>query len=91
MLVADTQSRSDFFPYQGQLFLIHAPVDRNGFGILQVDPDDFTKSKEVLVADMHSSCFYPFTRVYGSEVYLSYTVDRKHIRLSHFNLSHFLS
>ena len=40
---------------------------------------------------MHSSCFYPFVQ-YGTgyELYMSYTVDRQHIRLVGFTLSKYL-
>lgn len=80
-LVRDVQSRSDFIAYAGELYLIHAPRDRNGFGILRVDREQLKNSRPVAVADMQSSCFYPFARVEEDTVYLSYTVDRQHIRL----------
>ncbi len=83
-LVRDAQSRSDFIAYAGELYLIHAPRDRNGFGILRVDREQLKNSRPVAVADMQSSCFYPFARVEEDTVYLSYTVDRRHIRLSRF-------
>ena len=63
---------------------MHAPKDRSGFGILWVDREQLKHSRPVAVADMKSSCFYPFARVEGDTVYIAYTVDRKHIRLSHF-------
>lgn len=83
-LVRDAQSRSDFIAYAGELYLVHAPKDRSGFGILWVDREQLKHSRPVAVADMKSSCFYPFARVEGDTVYFAYTVDRKHIRLSHF-------
>ncbi len=85
VLIADAQSRSDFFSRDGRLYLVHAPRDRNGFGIIRVDTNDLAKSRPVLVADMEESLFYPYTQVYGDEVWISYTVDRKHIRLSRFS------
>ncbi len=81
-LIADDQSRSDFFFYQNHLYLIHAPKDRKGFGIVRVDTDDLTRSVPVMVADMKSSFFYPFTKVIGDDLYVSYTVARQHIRLA---------
>lgn len=81
-LIADEQSRSDFFMYNNQLYLMHAPKDRKGVGIVRVDTEDLTKSVPILVADMKSGCFYPFTRVYGKRLYVSYTVSRLHIRLT---------
>ena len=81
-LIRDAQSRSDFIVYDGALYLIHAPLDRNGFGIVRVNPDDLARSVPVLVADMQDSLFYPYAEVHGGEMYLSYTVDRKHIRLA---------
>ena len=89
-LIKDTQSRSDFIFYKNELYLIHAPVNREGFGIIKVNRDDLSKSVPVLVADMESSFFYPFTDIYGNDAYISYTVDRKHIRLSKFNLENYL-
>lgn len=90
-LVRDVQSRSDFIAYAGELYLIHAPKDRNGFGILRVDRKQLKNSRPVAVTDMQESCFYPFARVEDDTVYISYTVDRKHIRLSHFPAAELLA
>ena len=89
-LIRDAQSRSDFIYYQNQLYLIHAPLDRDGIGVVRVDTDDISHSETVLVARMHESMFYPFMDVYGDEVYLSYTVDRKHIRLTKFRMLNYV-
>ena len=89
-LVRDAQSRSDFIWYNGALYLIHAPIDRNGFGILQIDRENPAASKPVAVADMHDSLFYPYTDLYGDYAYMSYTVARKHIRLTRFPLAAYL-
>ncbi len=85
-LIRDTQSRSDFFEWRGELYLVHAPADRNGFGIVRIDRNDPAKSLPAAVVDMKSSLFYPYTTVRGDDLYISYTVDRKHIRLSKFDL-----
>lgn len=90
VLIADTQSRSDFFMYQEKLYLIHAPKDRNGFGIVRINTEDIALSEVVLVADMKDSLFYPFTTVIGDDVWISYTISRKHIRLSKFSAKTFL-
>jgi len=90
MLISDAQSRSDFIRYDGRLLLIHAPLNREGFGLVEVDTRELSRSRTVLVADMKSSCFYPYVSVYGDRAYISYTVDRKHIRLSWFTLSRYL-
>lgn len=89
-LIQDAQSRSDFIYHNGELYLIHAPKDRNGFGIIKIDRDDFKNSKVLVVADVpcegtKESLFYPYTEVHGEDVYISYTIDRKHIRFSKFN------
>lgn len=89
-LIADAQSRSDFILYEGGLYLIHAPIDRNGFGMVKIDTQDISKSEVVFVADMKSSLFYPYVSVYGDDAYISYTVDRKHIRLSKFCLRNYV-
>ena len=90
VLIKDAQSRSDFIYYKNELYLIHAPQNRNGFGIVRIDRQDISRSEAVAVVDMGSSCFYPFVKVYGNEAYISYTVDRKHIRLSKFNLDNYV-
>lgn len=89
-LIRDAQSRSDFIVYDGKLYLIHAPLDRDGFGIVRVDRDDLADSRPVAVVRMGESLFYPFARVIGDTVYLSYTVDRKHIRLTRFDAKTYL-
>ncbi len=85
--IKDCQSRSDFIYYNGELYLIHAPKNRNGIGLVRVDTEDLANSEAVIVADMQSSCFYPFGMVYGNELYISYTVNRLHIRLAKVDLS----
>lgn len=81
-LIADEQSRAVFFRYKDTLYLMHAPKDRLGVGIVRVDPEDLTKSTPLLIADMKSSCFYPFAKLYGETLYVAYTVARQHIRLT---------
>lgn len=85
-LIRDTQSRSDFIFHDGELYLIHAPKDRDGFGIVRVNRENPGESKVVAVCDMDDSLFYPYARIYGGDVYMSYTVARKHIRLSKFDV-----
>lgn len=89
--VEDCQSRGDFIFYQGQLYLFHAPIDRDHIGILHIDTEDITKTEVVLQAKMHTSCFYPFVQYYrDNELAMSYTVARQHIRLAAFTLSDYL-
>jgi len=90
VLIRDAQSRSDFIYYNGGLYLIHAPVDRNGFGIVKINTENLGKSEPVMVADMKSSLFYPYTLLYGGYAYMSYTVSRKHIRLARFRIGDYL-
>lgn len=91
VLIADCQSRSDFIVYRDQLYLVHAPKDREHIGIVRVDTGNLANSSVVLQVKMHSSCFYPFVQ-YGPEheLYMSYTVGRRHIRLAGFTLSKYL-
>lgn len=91
VLVGDSQSRSDFIVYNDELYLFHAPTNRNHIGILKINTDDIAKSEIVLQADMQGSCFYPFIQ-YNSkgELCMSYTVSRKHIRLASFTLSKYI-
>ena len=91
VLIADCQSRSDFIVYAGNLYLVHAPVDREHIGIVKVNTDDIAASTPVLQADMKSSCFYPFVQYLDKNaIGMSYTVDRKSIRLSWFDPQKFL-
>ena len=88
--IEDSQSRSDFIFYQNRLYLFHAPIDREHIGIVRIDTDDIGKSEIILQAKMHTSCFYPFVQYYNNELAMSYTDNRKHIRLAEFTLSKYL-
>jgi len=89
--IHDSQSRSDFIFYKGNLYLFHAPIDREHIGIVKIDTCDITKSKVILQAKMHTSCFYPFIQYLDNgELAMSYTVARQHIRLAKFTLSKYL-
>ena len=91
MLVGDSRSRNDFIMYKNGLYLFHAPINRNHIGILKINTTDIEKSEVVLQADMKGSCFYPFVQ-YDTEgnIYMSYTVDRKHIRISKFTFEKYI-
>ena len=91
VLVEDCQSRSDFIVYDGNLYLFHAPINREHIGLLKIDTDDLSKTEIVFAADMKGSCFYPFID-YNSkgELSMSYTVSRRHIRLADFTLSKYI-
>ncbi len=89
--IYDTQSRGDFILYQGQLYLFHAPIDREHIGIVKINTEDITKSEVVLQANMQGSCFYPFVNYFrDGELAMSYTISRQHIRLAEFTLSKYL-
>ena len=89
--IEDCQSRGDFIFYRGNLYLFHAPVNREHIGIVKIDTENIANSQVVLQAQMHTSCFYPFVQYYGEgELAMSYTVARKHIRLARFTLSKYL-
>ena len=89
--VEDCQSRGDFILWRGELFLFHAPIDREHIGILRVDPDNLAKSRELLVAHMASSCFYPYVDYFpDGGLGMSYTVARRHVRLARFDLDRYL-
>ncbi len=90
VLVEDCQSRGDFYMWNGNLYLFYAPIDREHIGVLKVNTEDITKSEIRLIADIHGSCFYPFVQSFGEELAMSYTVDRKHIRLSQFDPDKYL-
>ena len=89
--IEDSQSRGDFILYGNELYLFHAPIDREHIGIVKIDTGDLSKSEVVLQAKMHTSCFYPFVQYYSEgELAMSYTVERKHIRLARFALSKYI-
>ncbi len=89
--IADCQSRGDFILYDDHLYLFHAPIDREHIGVVKVDTENIANSQVVLQAKMHTSCFYPFVQYYkNNELAMSYTVDRKHIRLAEFTLGKYL-
>jgi hypothetical protein len=89
--IEDCQSRGDFILYGGDLYLFHAPIDREHIGIVKINTEDISKSEVVLQAKMHTSCFYPFVQYYDNgELAMSYTVERKHIRLAKFALSKYV-
>ena len=89
--IEDCQSRGDFIFYQNNLYLFHAPIDREHIGIVKIDTENIANSHIVLQAKMHTSCFYPFVQYYkGNELAMSYTIARKHIRLAQFTLSKYL-
>lgn len=89
--IEDCQSRGDFIYYRDNLYLFHAPIDREHIGIVKINLEDLSKSEVILQAKMHTSCFYPFIQYYNdNELAMSYTVERKHIRLARFNLSKYL-
>ena len=89
--IEDCQSRGDFIYYKDNLYLFHAPIDREHIGIVKIDTENIVNSQVVLQAKMHTSCFYPFVQYYAeSELAMSYTVARKHIRLAKFTLSKYL-
>ena len=91
VLIGDCQSRGDFIFYRGELYLFHAPIDRNHIGIVKIHREEIAKSEVLLQAKMHTSCFYPFVQYFdGEELAMSYTIARKHIRLARFTLHKYL-
>jgi hypothetical protein len=92
VLVGDSQSRSDFIFFRNELYLFHAPTDRNHIGILKIDRNNLENSTILLQADMKGSCFYPFVQYdnTGEKLCISYTVERKHIRISSFSLEKYI-
>ena len=92
VLVGDSQSRSDFIFFRNELYLFHAPTDRNHIGILKIDRNNLENSTVLLQADMKGSCFYPFVQYdnTGEKLCMSYTVNRKHIRISSFSLEKYI-
>ena len=87
VLIGDSQSRGDFILFDGELYLFHAPIDREHIGIVRINTENLAKSEIIVQAKMHSSCFYPFVQYYDeSSLAMSYTVARQHIRLARFSM-----
>ena len=85
------QSRSDFILYNGELYMFHAPINREHIGILHIDRTNLASSSIVLQAHMQSSCFYPFVQYFDeSGLAMSYTVARQHIRLGRFSMEKYI-
>ncbi len=90
VLIEDCQSRSDFVFYKNNLYLFHAPIDREHIGIIKIDTENIAKSEVLLQAHMHTSCFYPFVQYFKNNLAMSYTVARRHIRLAEFDFDKYL-
>lgn len=89
--IYDCQSRSDFILYKNELYLFHAPIDREHIEIVRIDTENIKNSEVVLQAKMHSSCFYPYIQYYkNGGLAMSYTVAREHIRLAEFDLEKYI-
>ena len=85
------QSRSDFILYNGELYMFHAPINREHIGILHIDRTNLASSSIVLQAHMQSSCFYPFVQYFDeSGLAMSCTVARQHIRLGRFSMEKYI-
>lgn len=82
----DCQSRADFFEYNGNLYLIHAPVDRNHISLMKINTNCLASSYEIATA-LVDDCFYPFATTYNNEVYLSFTQSRQHLYISKLRLN----
>lgn len=83
--VYDCQSRSDFFHYDGSLYLIHAPKDRSHISIMKINQTYLNQSYEVQTARV-PDYFYPYALTYKGMPYMSFTKSRKHIYLSPFTI-----
>ncbi len=91
VIIEDCQSRGDFILYKNELYLFHAPIDREHIGIIKIDTENLANSKAIVQAKMHTSCFYPFVQYLDNgELAMSYTIERKHIRLARFTLSDYV-
>lgn len=83
--VDDAQSRSDFIVQNGVLYLIHAPKDRSHISLMQINQKCLNRSYEIQVAKV-PDYFFPYVEHYNGELYMSYTVSRKHIYLAKFTI-----
>lgn len=79
--IYDCQSRSDFFEYNGNLFLVHAPLNRWCLAIVLINQSNINQSYDLQCAALPRSYFYPYVDIYNSEIYMSCTEGREHIYL----------
>lgn len=79
--VNDAQSRSDFIYWNNNLYLIHAPNNRNYISVMLIDKQFLNKSYAVQTA-MVNDMFYPYVDTYNGELYMSLTRSRIEIRLA---------
>jgi len=91
VLIEDCQSRADFIEYGNHLYLFHAPIDREHIGIVHINCNNIKDSSIVLQAKMKESCFYPFVQYGNGALYMSYTVNRHHIKLAKFDAKNYLN
>jgi hypothetical protein len=90
--IEDCQSRGDFIYYKDNLYLFHAPIDREHIGIVKINKDDVEDSEILLQAKMDTSCFYPFVQyLREGELAMSYTADRLHIKLAEFTPDRYIN
>lgn len=91
VLIGDCQSRGDFIFFEGELYLFHAPIDREHIGIVRIDTENLAQSEMIVQAKMHNSCFYPFVQYFDeNSLAMSYTVERQHIRLARFSMERYI-
>ena len=85
VFIFDSQSRADFFEWNGNLYMLHAPRSRNYIGILKINTTNLYNSYDVEIAKV-PDYFYPYCQIYNNELYMSFTQSRQHIWLSKFTI-----
>ena len=85
VFIFDSQSRADFFEYEGNLYMLHAPRNRNHIAILKINTSNLNNSFDVEIAKV-PDYFYPYCQIYNNELYMSFTQSRQHIWLSKFTI-----
>ena len=86
VFVADCQSRSDFIYTGGNLYLVHAPNDRQHLSLMKINQSRLNKSVEWQTGIVPGGIPYPFCIEHKNEIYIAYSQPYARITLSKFSI-----
>jgi len=79
--VDDAQSRGCFFKVGNDLYLAHAPKDRDSVSFMLINKDSIERSYEYTSANVYQA-FYPYVDTHDDDLYMIYTQERRHMYFS---------
>lgn len=86
VFISETQSRSQFFMYNSQLYLIYAPKDRHHLGIVRIDTKHIVRSRVVQVARVAGLYAYPAVDVNNGILYVLFSDNKEKLYVSNFTI-----